>query len=448
MGRSRNHTVHKLERCLGLQTWKNSVGLKKLQGDIEVLKSKHRNTAGADIRRSVQLKQDCTSLLSHFGSYIWPDYPSRHRADWLASAKEDSTGLYPIDLYWSHEEHAAKIHQHFQQLVVEKCIIFAANQRSKSRRERKDQSEIDYQSSIDLDEEDLRSEGRSEAQASTTDPSYSVVNKGMAPVQSRSNGQGSLPPRPPPNGSSHSLRDSHASRGSGSNSATPSNIYSQREGSQESATFSRDGTSLGSPMKQPDKKRAREALGDERANDQKRHHMQPPSPHPMMAPPPPAVMGAPRPTSAHNSPESSTHADPRLRQNSGALSVFTELAHVASDTALKKLSAHVTFVRGGQEELAQGLIRVNDYENVAAFFKRLEGKVSSLLDQQDVSVTRASIVGIAGMEGMSFNSDFGEEEWELFQFCLQSVKSSGMPKLAGIQVVANVSLRGPGKIDG
>ncbi|KAK5739324.1 hypothetical protein LTR17_005430 [Elasticomyces elasticus] len=262
---------------------------------------------------------------------------------------------------------------------------------------------------------------------------------------SRSNGQG--------NGSSHSLRDSHASRGSGSNSATPSNSYSQREGSRESATFSRNGTSLGSPMKQPENKRAREATPKKwqgsydsspsvaksgRTSDAKRlksNDSVPPSP--LQHIPPPAPMGIPIPTSAHNSPESSTHADPRLRQ----------LSVVSTSAALQRLSAHVTFIRG-QEELAQGLIRVNDYENVAAFFKRLEGKVSSLLDQQDVSVARASIVGIAEMEGMSFTSDSGEEEWELFQFCLQSVKSSGMPKLEGIQVVANVLLRGPEKVDG
>ncbi|KAK5715075.1 hypothetical protein LTR15_010491 [Elasticomyces elasticus] len=383
MGRARNHKVQDLERCLGLQTWTNSVGLKQLQGDIEVLKNRHRDTAGADIRRSIQLKQDCTSLLSHFGSYIWPDHPSRHGADWLASAKEDSTGLYPIDLYWSHEEHAAKIHQHFQQLVVEKCIIFAAYQRSK---------------------------------------------------KSRSNGQG--------NGSSHSLIDSHASRGSGSNSATPSNSYSQREGSQESAaSFSRNGTSLGSPMKQPDNKRARESLGDGRTSDQKRHHMQPPSPHPMMAPPPTAVMGDPRPTSAHNSPESSTHADPRLRQNSAASSttVSPTCPQVVNGSTRKELSVRVKYMLDDQKVGRQRYIRVTGYDSAAAFFNRLDGKVPFHARKEGRTVVLVAVEGIQEMEDMAFERELNEEEWELFQTCLEDMTSTGKPLDGSVKLVADLS---------
>ncbi|KAK5697917.1 hypothetical protein LTR97_006876 [Elasticomyces elasticus] len=378
MGRSRNRTGHKLEGRLGLQTWKNSVGLKQLQGDIEVLKSRHRDTAGVDIRRSVQLKQDCTSLLSHFGSYIWPDYPSRHRADWLASAKEDSTGLYPIDLYWSHEEHAAIIHQHFQQLVVEKCIIFAANQRSK---------------------------------------------------MSRSNGPG--------NGSSHTLRDSHANRGTGSHSATPSNSYSQRERSQESATFSRDGTSLGSLMKQPDNKRAREALGDERANDQKRHHMQPPSPQAAM-PPPPAVMGAPRGPSTPGSPDTITVAhssDPRLRQ----LSAVSTGSHVANRSARKELSVRVKYMLDDQKVGRQRCIRVTGYDNAAAFFTRLDGKVPFHARNEGRTVVLVAVEGIQEMEDMAFERELNEEEWELFQTCLEDMTSTGKPLDGSVKLVADLS---------
>ncbi|KAK4956817.1 hypothetical protein LTR10_006345 [Elasticomyces elasticus] len=383
MGGARNHKVQDLERCLGLQTWTNSVGLKQLQGEIQVLKSRHRDIAGADIRRSVQLKQDCTSLLSHFGSYIWPDHPSRHGADWLASAKEDSTGLYPIDLSWSHEEHAAKIHQHFQQLVVEKCIIFAANQRTK---------------------------------------------------MSRSNGQG--------NGSSHSLRDSHANRGSGSNSATSSNSYSQREGSQESATFSRNGTSLGSPMKQPDNKRAREALGDERAHDQKRHHMQPPSPRPAMAPPPQAVMGTPRPTSARNSPESSsTHANPRLRQQSVAslTTVSPTGPQVANGSTRKELSVRVKYMLDDQKVGRQRCIRVTGYDNAAAFFRRLDGKVPFHARNEGRTVVQVAVEGIQEMEDMVFERELNEEEWELFQTCLEDMTSTGKPLDGSVKLVADLS---------
>ncbi|KAK3651303.1 hypothetical protein LTR56_005760 [Elasticomyces elasticus] len=160
-----------------------------------------------------------------------------------------------------------------------------------------------------------------------------------------------------------------------------------------------------------------------------------------MAPPPQAVMGAPRTSSDHISSESNTHADPRLRQQSVAspTTVSPTGPQVANGSTRKELSVRVKYMLDDQKVGRQRCIRVTGYDNAAAFFKRLDGKVPFHARKEGRTVVLVAVEGIQEMEDMAFERELNEEEWELFQTCLEDMISTGKPLDGSVKLVADLS---------
>ncbi|KAK5706944.1 hypothetical protein LTR17_021140 [Elasticomyces elasticus] len=87
----------------------------------------------------------------------------------------------------------------------------------------------------------------------------------------------------------------------------------------------------------------------------------------------------------------------------------------------------------------QRCIRVTGYDNAAAFFSRLDGKVPFHARNEGHTVVLVAVEGIQEMEDMAFGRELNEEEWELFQTCLEDMTSTGKPLDGSVKLVADLS---------
>ncbi|KAK3657443.1 hypothetical protein LTR22_009309 [Elasticomyces elasticus] len=427
--RSRDRNIVTLKRCLGFKITRTtshkkipikSAELAELWKGVDLLKDQHRNATSSEIRRSEEIEATCVILLDKFGSSTWPDSPQRATADWLVVAGEDNfTDLHPVDLYWSKTEHRSRLRQLFLKLVVEKCINTAKHSKQKATQVRQQQETGNDRSGFvdTLLSADYQPASRPESPLSLSPSSVEKFDPMASRHQTpRPHDRSSLPPRP------------------------CSNASSQRsEGSQA------NGAGYGRPdLRSPigDAKRPyRAEQVDEGPNNQKKAKTDTSGPRPVMAPPPQAVMGAPRTSSDHISSESNTHADPRLRQQSVAspTTVSPTGPQVANGSTRKELSVRVKYMLDDQKVGRQRCIRVTGYDNAAAFFKRLDGKVPFHARKEGRTVVLVAVEGIQEMEDMAFERELNEEEWELFQTCLEDMISTGKPLDGSVKLVADLS---------
>ncbi|KAK5739325.1 hypothetical protein LTR17_005431 [Elasticomyces elasticus] len=448
--RSRDRNIVTLKRCLGFKITRTtshkkipikSAELAELWEGVDLLKDQHRNATSSEIRRSEQIEAACVILLDKFGSSTWPDPPQRATADWLAVAGEDNLAdLYPVDLYWSKTEHRSRLRQLFLKLVVGKCINTAKHSKQKATQVRQQQETgSDRSGFVDtLLSEQARSASPSERPVplspDSVEKSASMASRHQTP---RPQDRSSLPPKPCSNASSQRSGDSQAN-GAGYARAPSSNDNSHRSTTHHSPSPSRP--HLRSPI--GDAKRPyRAEQVDEGPNNQKKAKTDTSGPRPVMAPPPQAVMGAPRTSSDHIISESNTNADPRLRQQSVASSTTVSPTgpQVANRSARKELSVRVKYMLDDQKVGRQRCIRVTGYDNAAAFFRRLDGKVPFHARNEGHTVVLVAVEGIQEMEDMAFERELNEEEWELFQTCLEDMTSTGKPLDGSVKLVADLS---------
>ncbi|KAK5680316.1 hypothetical protein LTS10_007243 [Elasticomyces elasticus] len=439
--RSLDRNIVTLKRRLGFKITRTtshkkipikSAELAELWKGVDLLKDRHRNATSSEIRRSEQIEAACVILLDKFGSSTWPDPPQRATADWLTvAAEDDSADLYPVELYWSNAEHRSRLHQLFLKLVVEKCINTAKHSKQKATQVRQQQETGNDRSGFvdTLLSNGYRTASRTESPVSlssnSVDTFFPMASRHQTP---RPHDRSSLPPKP--------------ANGTGYGRATPSNDNSHRSTTYHSPSpspLTRGGPDLASPMDAKRPYRAEQV--DEGPNNQKKAKTDTSGPRPVMAPPPQAVMGAPRTSSDHIISESNTNADPRLRQQSVASSTTVSPTgpQVANGSTRKELSVRVKYMLDDQKVGRQRCIRVTGYDNAAAFFRRLDGKAPFHARKEGRTVVLVAVEGIQEMEDMAFERELNEEEWELFQTCLEDMTSTGKPLDGSVKLVADLS---------
>ncbi|KAK3651301.1 hypothetical protein LTR56_005758 [Elasticomyces elasticus] len=407
MGGPRKFTVHRLEGCLGLQSWNGNLALEELSDEVEELKNLYCNTTGRDLRGSGQLEQLCADLLTQFGSKIWPNHPLRDEAYWLIPAAQQDSVDYPIDLYWSNAEHSAKLHQHFHRLVVEKCINFANNRRSKARRREKGftdalpsiETSPEHESAISATPRRTPSSSRLEDRYRTT-----TVNTNADNVSDTDQPGSCSTPEVGPAGEIA--------------------LGNRTQAMASSQPYVRDGNSIVTPTK-ADNKRRREGSENESTMDRKRRGVKPP------------IKGSPQRTCTPDSSDNCIIVAERSisrPQQQGIASTVTEsdpgyapLCHVAGNTEFRELHASAKYVLD-KREVGQKLIGVTGYDSRAAFFKRLQDKIPFHLLGQGLSVSVVFIKGVAELEGREIvNDEHHDTEWRVFQTYVKGVTSSDKP---------------------
>ncbi|KAK0265684.1 hypothetical protein LTS09_000920 [Friedmanniomyces endolithicus] len=87
-----------------------------------------------------ELEASANEVFDSIGPRMWPTPEADAeggRFQWLANAWEnDLEGLYPLDLYYAHDEDRPLLRRHFNDMVVARCIIYNKNHSRTSQNDR------------------------------------------------------------------------------------------------------------------------------------------------------------------------------------------------------------------------------------------------------------------------------------------------------------------------
>ncbi|KAK5698035.1 hypothetical protein LTR97_006995 [Elasticomyces elasticus] len=468
--------------------------LRSLLRGVDDIKKKFGHQKRSEIYGSEDLKDHCASLLAVFGAKIWSDEAVRNR---LTSAEtDDLDGLYTKDLYWSDCSDRARLQDIFSRLVVEKVASYLANQRVRNPRSshrsrfavlsplptrakkttRPDRSATTFPTPVtshraspiseDIDTASMQSTIHSSQVTSSEHESSAALAGDLlqqltAYAARKTPAPRTVSPRP-------------------IDPLSPSSRLSHRPGANNASTQTLKLVAPRGPgtttTEAPGKKRSRTeedaepmASTDKRSRTGSGEHPHPARPTPIR-PTSPASMCPPTDhTTASIARQAMEICESRAPQDSSSASMGTTTeagdtprSHSVPKTAV--IPTRVATAPPGQpantvttsqpglpsvrvrfkqrdSDVGAALVRArgSGYEDVAAYFKRLDAKLPPKLRKQGITVEAVYVEGFADMDKIPIYRDSDDEEWTALQCNLSVMREDGKPVMAGVEFVAILS---------
>ncbi|KAK5732297.1 hypothetical protein LTR17_010611 [Elasticomyces elasticus] len=496
----KHHQILPLEKSLGFnvplgisrQTSRvDNEDLRSLLRGVDNIKKKFGHQTRSEIYGSEDLKDHCAFLLAEFGAKIWSDEAVRN---WLTSAEiDDLDGLYTKDLYWSDCSDRARLQDIFSRLVVEKVASYLANRRVRNPRSGQ-RSRFAVRSPLPPKAKKTTTSSR----AATTFPTPVTSNRASPILEDidAANMQSTIH-------SSQVTSSEHESSAALAGDLlqqltayaakkipaprmvsprpidplSPSTRLSHRPGANNASTQTLKLIAPRGPgtatTEAPGKKRSRvEEDAEPMASTDKRSRTGTGElPHPVRPTPIRPTSPAPMrpPTDQTTASIAMEMCDSRAPQDGSSASTGTTteagdspksdsvpktaVAPTPVATASPRRSANTVItsqpglpsvrVRFKQRdsEVGAALVRArgSGYEDVAAYFERLDAKLPPKLRKQGITVEAVYVEGFADMDKIPIYRDSDDEEWTALQCNLSVMREDGKPVMAGVEFVAIVS---------
>ncbi|KAK3632696.1 hypothetical protein LTR56_016166 [Elasticomyces elasticus] len=469
--------------------------LRSLFRGLDDIKQQFRHHTRSESRGSEDLKTKGAALLAQFGAKIWSDEVVR---SWLTSAETDTLGgLYTKDLYWSDLLDRAKLQDIFSKLVVEKVASYLANQRVRNPRSASRKNRFAIHSpplprakktrppdraattlptpvtsnraspiSEDIETANMQSTIHS-SQVTSSEHESSAALAGDLLQQLTAYAAKKIPaprmvsPRPI-DPLSPSTRLSHRPGANNASTQTLKLIPPRGSGT----------TTTGAPGKK--RSRVEEDAEPMASTDKRSRTGSGELPHPARPTPiRPTSLAPMRPptdqTTASIARQAMEICDSRAPQDSSSASQGTTTeagdtpksdsvpktavfpAPVATASPSRTANTVITSQPGlpsvrvrfkqRDSDVGAALVRArgSGYEDVAAYFKRLDAKLPPKLRKQGITVEAVYVEGFADMDKIPIYRDSDDEEWTALQCNLSVMREDGKPVMAGVEFVAIVS---------